>query len=100
MARTDAGRHTSGSMRRAQPEERTAASSTRAVRGWSWRWNATGDERDRDDPGVLSRDQLAADPHASDPLYRFDTLDRHSFSTAFTLRHNTPTWAPRAHIYT
>jgi len=71
-----------------------------AFRGLSWRWNATGDERDRDDPGVLSRDQLRADPYASDPLYRFDTLTRHSFSTAFTLRHNTPTWAPRARIYT
>jgi outer membrane cobalamin receptor len=71
-----------------------------AFRGFSWRWNATGDERDRDDPGVLSRDQLGADPYASDPLYRFDTLTRHSLSTAFTLRHNTLTWAPRARIYT
>jgi outer membrane receptor protein involved in Fe transport len=71
-----------------------------AFRGFSWRWNATGDERDRDDPGVLSRDQFRADPYASDPLYRFDTLDRHSFSTAFTLRHNTPIWTPRVRLYT
>jgi iron complex outermembrane receptor protein len=71
-----------------------------AFRGLSWRWNATGDERDRDDPGVLSRDQFRADPYASDPLYRFDTVDRHSFSTALTLRHATPTWTPRARLYT
>jgi iron complex outermembrane receptor protein len=71
-----------------------------AFRGFSWHWNATGDERDRDDPGVVSRDRLTADPYASDPLYRFDTLNRHSFSTAFTLRHDTPVWTPRARLYT
>lgn len=71
-----------------------------AIRAFSWRWNATADKRDRDDPGVLSRDQLNARPYASDPLYRFDTLDRHSFSTALTLRHSTPLWRPQARIYT
>src|SRR5439155_449160 len=50
--------------------------------------------------GVLSRDQFRIDAYESDPLYRYDTLDRHSFSTAFTLHHNTPIWAPRARLYT
>ncbi len=69
------------------------------LREFSWRWLATADNRDTEDPGVLTRDQLAMDPLGSDPLFQFDTLNRRSFSTALTLRHNTPSWRPHARFY-
>jgi len=66
---------------------------------FSWRLNGAGDVRRRDDPGSLSSDAGARDPYGSDPLFRFDTVDRHGFSTAFTLRHDTPAWRPQARVY-
>ena len=57
-----------------------------ANNGFTWRWNATGGTRDRDDPGALTTDVLQVDPTASDPLFRFDNASRRSFATAFTLR--------------
>ena len=39
------------------------------------------------------------DSETSDPLFRFDTLDRTTFLTAFTLRHDTPRWRPQARVY-
>jgi hypothetical protein len=68
-------------------------------RGFSWHWSASGVGRDRDDPGALSQDVLARDPYSSDPLYRFDNVDRHGYSTAFTLRNSTPTWKPQVRVY-
>jgi len=70
-----------------------------AFGGFSWRGQVTGDARDRDDPGVLSVEALGRAPYSSDPMFRFDTLDRHSISTAFTLRHSTARWKPNARIY-
>ena len=70
-----------------------------AFRGFSWRWSASGAGRDRDDPGALSEDTLARDPYSSDPLYRFDNVDRRGFSTAFTLRNSTPVWRPQVRFY-
>ena len=68
------------------------------VRGFSWRGNITGDGEKRNDPGALSSDSLNQDPYASDPLHRFDTVDRRSFSTAFTLRNATLAWRPQARV--
>jgi outer membrane cobalamin receptor len=70
-----------------------------ANKGFTWRWNATGGTRDRDDPGALTTDVLQADPTASDPLYRFDNASRRSFSTAFTLRSADLSWKPQARVY-
>jgi iron complex outermembrane receptor protein len=69
------------------------------LKGFSWRWSASGVGRKRDDPGALSQDVLASDPYSSDPLYRFDNVDRRGYSTAFTLRHGTPTWKPQIRFY-
>jgi outer membrane receptor protein involved in Fe transport len=66
---------------------------------FSWRWSATGDRRERDDPGALTRDAFEADPDSSDPVYRYDTTDRGSFLTAFTLRHATPSWRPQVRVF-
>ena len=70
-----------------------------ANKGFTWRWNATGGTRDRDDPGALTTDVLQADPTASDPLFRFDNASRRSFSTAFTLRGADVSWKPQARVY-
>ena len=64
----------------------------------SWRWTADGGWRRRDDPGSLGRDVFRRDPYSSDPLYRFDGLERRDVSTAFTLRHQSPVWLPQARI--
>ena len=67
-----------------------------ANKGFTWRWNATGGTRDRDDPGALTTDVLQVDPTASDPLFRFDNASRRSFATAFTLRSADVSWKPQA----
>ena len=65
-----------------------------------WRWQAAGNERKADEPGALNREQFLSDSSASDRLYRFDTLDRRSFSTAFTLQHDSQLWRPQVRVYT
>jgi outer membrane cobalamin receptor len=64
----------------------------------TWRANVTGDGRDRDDPGSLSRTQISVDPYASDPLYRFDGVSRGSLQGAFSLRHDS-VWRPQARVH-
>jgi len=66
--------------------------------GLSWRWTADGGWRRRDDPGSLSRDAFRRDPYASDPVFRFDEVERRDLSTALTLRHQSPAWLPQARI--
>lgn len=66
----------------------------------TWRWRAAGNERDADEPGALSREQFLNDSSDSDRLYRFDALDRRSFSTAFTLQHDSRLWRPQVRVYT
>jgi len=68
-------------------------------RGFSWRLSAAGDLRERDDPGALTRADFARDPGSSDPVYRFDTADRDSYSTALTLRPETPGWRPQVRVH-
>jgi outer membrane cobalamin receptor len=68
--------------------------------GFAWAVTANGDTRQRDDPGSLSRAQFLDDPYGSDPLYRFDGVDRSGFSSSFVLRHDTNSWRPQARIYT
>jgi len=63
------------------------------------RWTAAGDNWTRDDPGWLSRAQLALDPTASDALYAHDRTDRHAFTTALTLRAPMTRWQPLARVY-
>jgi outer membrane cobalamin receptor len=70
-----------------------------SFRAFSWRWSASGAGRDRDDPGALTEDALARNPYSSDPLYRFDHVGRHGFSTAFTLRNSTPFLRPQVRFY-
>ena len=70
-----------------------------ANKGFTWRWNATGGTRDRDNPGALTTDVLQADPTASNPLFRFDNASRGSFATAFTLRGADLSWKPQARVY-
>ena len=69
------------------------------VRAVALRWTAAGDDWTRDDPGWLSRTALAIDPTASDPLYAHDRTDRHTFTTALTLRAPTTGWQPLARVY-
>lgn len=76
-----------------------AASADGRFSGFAWRLNATGDTRERDDPGSLSRDAHSRTPYASDPLFRFDAVDRQGFATAFTMRHDTTLWRPQARVY-
>ncbi len=67
--------------------------------GFTWRWNATANHHERDDPGALTRDEFRADPAASAPAYRFDMTDRRAQSTAFTMRHDSPRWRPQLRVY-
>jgi outer membrane cobalamin receptor len=67
--------------------------------GLTWRWNGSGDQRQRDDPGSLRKDALALDRRASDAAFRFDRVDRHGFSTAFTLRQASRAWRPQLRVY-
>ena len=67
--------------------------------GLLWRWTASGGSRDRDDPGVLSLDALRAAPLSSDPMFRFDTVDRRDASTSLSVRRAGAAWQPQARIY-
>lgn len=69
-------------------------------RALTWRWDAAVADRRRDDPGALPRDVLAVSPRGSDPLHRFDDLNRRNVSSAFTLRHAAAGWRPQLRIYT
>lgn len=69
------------------------------LHGFTWRWSATGDGREREDPGALARDDFRRSPRSSDAVYRFDTMDRSGLSTAFTLRHHAPSWHPQVRLY-
>jgi outer membrane cobalamin receptor len=101
LSLSGAGRRTDGGYEHFSSEQMLlGGSADGAVRGMSWRWSATGGARGSDDPGVLSRDVLASTPYASDPIFRFDTVDRHTFSTAFVLRHAGSAWRPQARVYT
>ena len=67
--------------------------------GLSWRWNASGNDRQRDDPGALNEAEFASDPYSSNPLYEFDNTDRRGFSTALTIRKTGPRWYPQVRAY-
>ena len=95
-----AARRTGGAFEHSGGHELVGAAAADGARGrFSWRWMVNGHDRHRDDPGFLSRDQLVTDPFGSDPLFRFDELTRHGFSTAVILRHDIPVGRPHARIY-
>jgi outer membrane cobalamin receptor len=95
-----ATRTTNGGFEHSGGREAVGATSVDGMRGGlSWRWSAAGNDRHRDDPGVLSRDQSAGAPYASDPLYRFDNTSRRDASTAVTLGHSTAVWRPQLRAY-
>lgn len=70
-----------------------------SFRQMAWRWTASGDDRVHDDPGVLSRTQMSTSPRASDPFFRFDTLDRRGMATAFSLHSGSASWHPRLRVH-
>ncbi len=70
------------------------------IHGASWRWTATVNDRDRDAPGAVGGDAIQSDPFSSDSVYRFDTLQRNNFATAFMLSTANERWQNHARIYT
>ena len=68
------------------------------VKALSWRWHLTGDDRRRDDPGSVLREAFTRDPNSSDPLHRFDTVERNGLSTSVTLRHDS-SFKPQARFH-
>jgi outer membrane receptor protein involved in Fe transport len=66
----------------------------------SWRWNVSGVTRKRDDPGALPKSVLMETPYASDPLYRFDAVDRTDVSSSLVLRDGVSDWKPQVRVYT
>ena len=96
-----AGRRTEGGYDHSATEQMlVAGAADGSIGGVSWRWSASGDTRDSDDPGPLARDVLESTPYASDPIFHLDAVDRQTFSTAFVLRHSTSAWAPQGRLYT
>jgi outer membrane receptor protein involved in Fe transport len=68
-------------------------------KGLLWRWSVASDTRERDDPGAIGADAFSLDSRTSDPLFRFDAVNRATFLTSLTLRHETPRWRPRGRVY-
>ena len=64
----------------------------------SWRLTADGGWRRRDEPGSLSRDAFQRDPYASDPVYRFDGVERRDGSSTFAMRYASSGWLPQARV--
>jgi outer membrane cobalamin receptor len=94
-----AARRTDGGLDHAHGREIVGTGTVDGRTGrFSWRGTTTGDGRDRDDPGALSRTQLSLDPYASDPLYRFDAVSRGSLLASFSVRHDSA-WRPQARLY-
>ena len=100
LTASGAARRTSGGFEHSGGRELVGSGSADGgFRGFSWRWNASGTGRRRDDPGSLSEDEFIADPYSSNPLYRFDDIDRHGFSTGLTIRHKTAFLRPQLRAY-
>jgi iron complex outermembrane receptor protein len=64
-----------------------------------WRWDGAGDTRHHDDPGVLELSRLSDAPYSSDPMFRFDQIDRDGFTTSLSLRRADSVAAPQARVY-
>jgi outer membrane receptor protein involved in Fe transport len=95
-----AARRTDGAFAHAGGEEVVGSGAVEAgSNGRVWRWSASGEHRNRDDPGSVAAAALAIDPRASDPAFRFDNADRSGFSTALTLRDGRSAWRPQVRGY-
>jgi outer membrane cobalamin receptor len=93
-------RRTGGAFDHSEGHQFVGATSLEGQSGaFSWRGSVTGDGQERDDPGSVSQDAFRLDAGASDPIFRFDTVDRKGVSASFTLRHAAPTWRPQARVY-
>ena len=66
--------------------------------GLSWRFTADGGWRRRDEPGSSSRDAFQRDPYGSDPVHRFDGVERRDGSSTFAVRHASSGWLPQARV--
>lgn len=53
-----------------------------------WNLHLESDQRDRDEPGALSRAQLERDRRQSDPLHRFDRSEADRVRAVFELQHD------------
>lgn len=98
-ALSGAARRTGGAYEHSSARHYTGGGRVEGRAGsFSWRAAADGGWRRRDDPGSLSRDAFRRDPTDSDPLHRFDGVERRDGSAAFTLRHDTAAWVPQARL--
>jgi outer membrane receptor protein involved in Fe transport len=96
-----AGRRTNGAFDHSSSEQMLVRGALDgALRTVFWRWDIAADDRDTDDPGALPRSVIVESPYSSDPIYRFDGVDRRSFSTAVVLRTGTSAWVPQGRVYT
>jgi vitamin B12 transporter len=100
LAISGAARRTSGAFEHSAAKQVVGSSSADGtVRSYLWRWNLSGGARERDDPGVLTLDVLRASPLSSDPMFRFDNVERRDASTSLTLHRASASWLPQARIY-
>jgi outer membrane cobalamin receptor len=65
----------------------------------TWRLTGNGNRRSNEDPGALTLDLARQDPRASDPLSRFDEVQRHAFAGAFTLQRSPGAWGHQERVY-
>ena len=64
-----------------------------------WHLSASGNRRASEDPGALPLDLALREPAASDPLARFDELQRHGLATAFGLQRAAGAWTHQARLH-
>ena len=95
-----AARHTDGAFAHSAGDQFTGGGSVEgmAANGLVWRWTGSGEKRKRDDPGSLTTDAFVLDPRSSDPAFRFDNADRHTFSSSFAVRDAALSWRPQARV--
>lgn len=65
----------------------------------TWRFSASGQRRENEDPGALLLAAARTTPTASDPTYRFDEAERNGFSTAFALQGSGGGWMHQAGVH-
>ena len=65
----------------------------------TWRASGSAYHRNGEDPGALSLEAFQRDPSGSDPLFRFDELQRRHLSTAFMLQAPAGKWGLQARVH-
>ena len=93
-------RHSDGAFEHSKSDQFVGSGSVDGINGgWNWRWTGSAEQRKRDDPGSVTIDVLEANPRASDPAFRFDNVDRRTYTTAFVVRDGGLAWRPQARVY-